>query len=171
MFAPFSLHQLREHRFAAKLRALVLTQLPIEPRTLLAKEQHLISVLLSISNSQQRLATIVEHARRRAPLDPALRNEANRVQGCLVRTWFVAELRGGNCFFHADSDAVTLKALLGLLCDVYSGFSPDEIAMTSPDILQRLGVTHQLAENRHRTVLRVAAQIQDFAQQQLREAA
>jgi cysteine desulfuration protein SufE len=163
--------QLREARTRATLRALVLTQQTIESRTLLEKEQQLVAVLLEVRNPQQRLAMIVEHARKRPPLDAALRVEANRVQGCLVRTWFVAELRAGKCVFSTDSDAVMLKALLGLVCDLYSGFTPEEIATSSPDVLQQLGVLHQLAENRSRTVLRVAEQIQEFARQQLQLAA
>jgi cysteine desulfuration protein SufE len=162
---------LRKLNTRAKLRALVLSSQTNEPRLLLEKEQQLLSVMLGVRNPQQRLAMIVEHARRRAPLDPARRVEANRVQGCLVRTWFVAEFRDGKCFFSADSDAVTLKALLGLLCDLYSGSTPDELAVTSPDFLPRLGVLHQLAENRRRTVLRVAEQVFEFARQQLRIAA
>lgn len=149
----------------------MLTQQAIESRTLLEKEQQLLAVLLEVRNPQQRLAMIVEHARKRAPLDAAMRVEANRVQGCLVRTWFMAEVRAGKCVFSTDSDAVTLKALLGLVCDLYSGSTPEEILECSSPFLQRLGVLHQLAENRQRTVLRVAEQLHDFARQQLQLAA
>jgi sulfur transfer protein SufE len=162
---------LRKEHTKAKLRALVLIQQAIEPRTLLEKERQLLSVLLEVRNPQQRLAMIVEHARRHASLDPAHRIETNRVQGCLVRTWFVAEMRGDKCFFSADSDAVTLKALLGLICDLYSGLDADEVPLAASDFLQRIGVLHQLAENRQRTVVRVAAQIHEFAREQLRLAA
>ncbi len=126
------------------------------------------STLLDVRNPQQRLAVIVERARRRPSLDASRRIDAHRVEGCLVRTWFIAEMRDGRCSFIMDSDAVTLKALLGLLCDIYSGFPPDEIALTAPDFLQRVGVMHQLAENRQRTVMRIAKQIHEFAVRQLR---
>jgi cysteine desulfuration protein SufE len=149
----------------------VLTHQIIASPTLLAKEQELLTVLLEVRNPQQRLAMIVEHARRRAPLDAASRVEGYRVQGCLVRTWFIADMRDGKCAFKSDSDAVMLKALLGLLCDLYSGFSPEEIAGSAGEVLSRLGVLHQLAENRQRTVLRIAEQIHDFARAQLRLAA
>ena len=149
----------------------MLTQQDTEARTLLEKEQQLLSALLAIRNPQQRLATIVDRARHRAALDAVHRTEANRVPGCLVRTWFTAEFRAGKCWFSADSDAVMLKALLGMVCDLYSGSTPTELADASPDFLQQLGVVHQLAENRQRTVLRVAAQMRDFAQEQLRLAA
>ena len=149
----------------------MLTQQNFEALTLLEKEQQLLAVLLDVRNAQQRFAIIVEHARKRAPLDPALRVEGNRVRGCLVRTWFHAELRGGKCVFSTDSDAMTLKALLGLVCDLYSGFSPEEIASSPAEFLQRVGVLHQVAENRQRTVLKIAGQIHEFARSHLQLAA
>lgn len=145
----------------------MLTQQTTDPNPLLEKEQQLLSVLLAVRNPQQRLATVVEQARTRAPLDSSLRTEAHRVPGCLVRTWFVAELRGGRCHFRCDSDAAMLKAVIGLLCDLYSGFTPEELLSATPDFLQKVGVIHQLADNRQRTVLRVAAQIVEFARAQL----
>src|SRR3569832_1182625 len=89
------------------------------PSSLLLSKQQRLGPLLSIEYRQSRLAAVVEAARTRVPLPDALRTEGHRVQGCLVRTWFVPELRNGRCYFHSDSDAAMLKALLGLVCDVY----------------------------------------------------
>ncbi len=122
-----------------------------------------IAALLHNRNAQQRLTALVEEARRRPALDNSLRTEAHLVPGCLVRTWFVAELRDGRCYFQSDSDAVTLKALLGFLCEVFSGHAPDEIAACDSTLLQRIKVMHQLAENRQRTVQKVAEQLRAFA--------
>jgi cysteine desulfuration protein SufE len=132
-----------------------------------SKLEERVAALLRLRNPQQRLAVLVEAARRRPALPEALRTEANRVQGCLVRAWFVAEVRDGRCFFQSDSDAVTLKALLGLLCDEFSGHTPEEIAACEGPFLARLGVLPQIAENRQRTVLRVEQQLHEFARHQL----
>ena len=51
--------------------------------------------LLQIADPQQRLAFLVEEARRRPALAPALRDDAHRVEGCLIRVWFVPEFRVG----------------------------------------------------------------------------
>ena len=119
--------------------------------------------LLQISDAQARLARLVEEARRRPALPPALRVEANRVEGCLVRVWFVNEFRDGQCFFQCDSDAVSLKAVGGLLCELYSGHAPEKILASGVGALQQLHILHQLAENRQRTLARMEEKIRAFA--------
>ncbi len=132
----------------------------------LQQSQQLAS-LLQIGDAQARLARLVEEARRLAPLAPAQRVEVNRVEGCLVRVWFVAEFRDGQCHFQCDSDAVSLKAVGGLLCELYSRRRPEEILATSSGVLDPLHILHQLAENRQRTIARLEQKIHGFAQAQV----
>jgi cysteine desulfuration protein SufE len=133
--------------------------------TLLEHQNRHLSPFLHIGDPQQRLACIVEKARHKPSLAPPARIEANRVEGCLVRVWLVPEFRDTKCFFHCDSDAVSLKALGGLLCDLHSGFTPEEIVATKSGALKHLGILHQLAENRQRTLARVEEKIRHFAQE------
>ncbi len=125
----------------------------------------LLSPILAVRDPQQRLARLVELAKARPLLPDALKLDVHRVEGCLVRIWFVPEFRDGRCWFQTDSDAVTLKALVGLLCEIYSGRTPAEIAAHEPKFLEELAVLKQLAESRRATVLRVAQMIRTFAAQ------
>jgi cysteine desulfuration protein SufE len=136
-----------------------------DPSALLGKQQQRLSELLLIGDPQQRLARVMHDAQKIPPLDVALRLETNRVEGCLVRVWFVPEFRGGKCFFRCDSDAVSLKAIGGLLCELYSGHAPEEICATNTGVLKHSGVLHQLAENRQRTLARIEEKIRHFAQE------
>ena len=136
------------------------------PPTLLEHQQQRLAPLLQIGDSQQRLARLVEEARRRPALAAALRVEAHRVEGCLVRVWFVPEFRDGRCYFQCDSDAVSLKAVGGLLCDLFSGQTADEIAAGSSGVLGQLTILPQLAENRQRTIVRIEEKIRRFAEEQ-----
>ncbi len=133
--------------------------------TLLEYQNQRLSAFLHIGDPQQRLACIVEKARHKPSLTPSARLEANRVEGCLVRVWFVPEFREGKCFFRCDSDAVSLKAIGGLLCELHSGFTPEEIVATNSGVLKHLGILHQLAENRQRTIARIEEKIRHFAQE------
>ena len=135
--------------------------------TLLEHQQQRLAPLLRTSDSQQRLARLIEEARRRPALAAALRVEAHRVEGCLVRVWLIAEMRDGRCYFQCDSDAVSLKAVGGLLCDLYSGHSPQEITARSSGVLAQLTILPQLAENRQRTIARIEEKIREFAQAQV----
>ena len=138
---------------------------PLTTSAILERQHQRLAALLQMGEPQQRLARLVEEARHRAPLEAALRLEGNRVEGCLVRVWLVPELRSGKCFFRCDSDAVSLKAVGGLLCDLYSGHTPEEIAVSNTGMLKSLGILHQLAENRRHTIARIEEKIRHFAQE------
>jgi cysteine desulfuration protein SufE len=135
------------------------------PVALADVQQQFLTELLQIGDPQQRLARVIHLAPKLPVVEPALRVEANRVEGCLVRVWFVAEMRDGRCVFRCDSDAVSLKAVGGLLCELYSGHSPEEIAASHSGFLKPFGILHQLAENRRRTIGRIEEKIRAFAQQ------
>jgi len=85
------------------------------------------SRLATLSDPQSRLAHLVEAARRQPALPAADRLETHRVQGCLVRTWWIASWQDGRCWFRTDSDAMTLKCLAGAIAELASGGTPDEI--------------------------------------------
>ena len=138
---------------------------PLTTSTLLEHQGQRLAPLLHIGDPQQRLARIVEEARHKPSLAPSARIEPNRVEGCLVRVWFVPEFRAGKCFFQCDSDAVSLKAVGGLVCELYGGHTPEEIVASNSGVLKHLGVLHQLAENRQRTIARIEEKIRHFAQE------
>jgi cysteine desulfuration protein SufE len=121
-----------------------------------SRRQRIVSSLEALNDPQQRLQWVVERARSKPPLPDTVRTDACRVAGCQVRTWWNASCHDRRWTLAADSDAVTLKALLGLLAECYDGESSQGIVADPPDFLERLGLLRQLAENRRATVLRVA---------------
>lgn len=133
------------------------------PATPAARQEQLLATLARLRDPQARFMWAVERARQRPQLPEQLRVDTHRVTGCQVRLWLVAEFAGGRCRFRTDSDAVTLKAMTGLLCDLCSDGTPAEIVALDFAFLDQLGLLRQLAENRRVTVLRVAEQIRAFA--------
>lgn len=127
--------------------------------------RELLATLAGIRDPQARLQWVVDRARNRPALPDVDRREEHRVSGCQVRLWWVAEFRDGRCWFRSDSDAVTLKALTGLLAECYSGESPAEVVADPPSFLGGLGLLRQLAESRRATVLRVAEGLVAFARE------
>ncbi len=122
--------------------------------------------LNQLRDPQQRFVYLVERARSREPLPERYRVDVHRVEGCQVRTWWVGEVRSGTCWFGLDSDAITLKAFGGFLCEQATSQSWDQQQNYQADLLDRWGVLRQLADNRRATVLRLAANIRDFARYQ-----
>lgn len=136
-----------------------------DPTPLLERQQRRLAELLLVGDPQQRLARVLHEAPKIPALPSELRLEGNRVEGCLVRVWFVPEMRSGRCYFRCDSDAVSLRAIGGLICDLYSGATPEEISATQTGTLKHLGILQQIAENRRRTILRIEEKIRRFAQE------
>jgi cysteine desulfuration protein SufE len=131
--------------------------------SLAEKQLQLTAELAALKNGQDRLAHLVEQARKRAPLPPDQRVDANLIPGCLAKLWLSARFDAGRCFFTCDSDSLVVKAIAGLLCEFYSGQAPLEILAHDPQFLAPLGITQHLTPNRRNALSKIWAQIREFA--------
>ncbi len=131
--------------------------------TLAEKQQQLIADYAIIEDAQERLAAIVDGARRSPPLAATERTESNRVRGCISQAWVVAEQREGRCYFRSDADSPLVRGLLKLLCDLYSDALPREIAATEPMLYEALGLARNLTPTRLNGLRSVRAKIREFA--------
>lgn len=140
------------------------TQLAARP-DLPSRAAVLAALLAAKPDPQARFAWLLEQARLRPLLPAEFRRDEFRVTGCQVRLWWVPEFRDGRCWFRLDSDAVSLKAVGGLICDFYHGQPPEAVVDYSPEFLNELNLSTNLAESRRRTVWRIREMIRDFARQ------
>jgi cysteine desulfuration protein SufE len=131
--------------------------------TLAEKQRQLIEDYGVIPDPQERLAAIVDAARKTPPLSAAERTEENRVKGCISLAWIAAGLRDGHCQFHGDADSPLVRGLLKLLCDFYSGATPADVLATEPALLEELGLARNLSPTRLNGVRSVRAKIREFA--------
>ena len=131
--------------------------------TLAEKQQQMIDDLALIENPQERFAAVVDRAKSRPPLPEAERTETNRIKGCVSQAWIVAEVREGRCYFRCDADSPLVRGLLLLLCDLYSGATAAEVAVTEPDLLEQLGLVQNLSPTRRNGLRSVRAKIHAFA--------
>ena len=91
------------------------------------------------------------------------REEKYKVKGCQSQVWLFPEFKDGRVYFRADSDAVLVKGIVGLLVSVYSDATPDEILSTKPEFLQEVGITEHLSMNRSNGLAAMMKQIQMYA--------
>jgi cysteine desulfuration protein SufE len=131
--------------------------------TLAEKQQQMIDDLALIENSQERLSAVVDRAKSRPPLSEAERTEANRVRGCVSLAWITGELRDGRCHFRCDADSPLVHGLLVLICDLYSGAIPTEVAAVEPVLLEELELAQNLSPTRLNGLRSVRAKIREFA--------
>ncbi len=131
--------------------------------TLAEKQRQLIEDYAIIPDPQERLAAVVDNARRRPPLPESERIEAHRVRGCVSLAWVVGEQRDDRCHFRGDADSPLVRGLLVLLCDFYSGATPAEVTDTEPTLLEELGLARNLSPTRRNGLRSVIATIRAHA--------
>ncbi|HXH75260.1 MAG TPA: SufE family protein [Bacteriovoracaceae bacterium] len=91
------------------------------------------------------------------------REEKYKVKGCQSQVWLYPEFKDGRVYFHGDSDAMLVKGIVGLLVNVYSDATPDEILNTKPEFLKEVGITEHLSMNRSSGLASMMKQIQMYA--------
>ncbi len=133
--------------------------------TLAEKLARMEEQLETLPQGLRRMEWVMEQARQRPGLPEHLRVDSNLVPGCLARLWMVSRLDARLCHFESDSNSLVVKGVAGLLCDFYSGLSPDEVLALEPDFLLRMGITQHLTPNRRHSLHRVRQLIREFAAQ------
>lgn len=133
------------------------------------KLQRLTDDLAVLDDPQERLSVILDRARRAPPLPADLRTAANRVPGCVSVVWLVGEIREGRCYFHGDAESPLVRGLVACLCDFFSGAPAAEVAASTLDPLEALGVTRNLSPTRRHGLAAVRRAVRDFALQPSRE--
>ncbi len=127
-------------------------------------QAQLIEDLSLIEDKQERLAAVVDRARRRPVFPAASKTDDNRVHGCISQVWVTGELRDGELHFQFDADSPLVKGLVALMVDLYEGGAPADIVATEPVIFEALGISRDLTPTRQNGLAAVRAHIKAIAQ-------
>ena len=131
--------------------------------TLAEKQQTLIEDLNLIPDVQERLSALTAYAARMRP-DPAKQIDANLVPGCVSRVWLHGTCIDGSTRFDCEADSPMVKALAAVLCDLYSGVSPQEAAEIEPEIWTGCQFSKMLSPTRLNGLASVRKRIREMAQ-------
>jgi cysteine desulfuration protein SufE len=131
--------------------------------TLAAKLQTFVDDFAPIDDLQERLALVVDRARRYPPLPAETRIDAHRVLGCISAVWLTAELRDGRVHFHADADSPLVRGLVVFLADFFNDSPPAEIAANETDPLAALDLLKNLSPTRRNGLTAVRQRIHTLA--------
>ena len=129
------------------------------------KLQRLIDEFAFIDDPQERMALVVDRARRLPLFPEGERTETHRVRGCVSQAWIVGELHNNRCFFHCDADSPLVKGLLALLCEFFSDAPPAEVAASAADPLGALGLARHLSPTRQNGLAQACVRIREIATQ------
>jgi cysteine desulfuration protein SufE len=129
------------------------------------KEQVLAADLARFKNPQDRLAHVIQLARKSPGLPEASKRPDQKLEGCLSNLWLTCEFRDGLCYFSSDSDSAIVKGLAAIMCDLFSAAAPEEILRADLTPLRAAGLWQQLTPNRRTGLSRLVDRIHDFARQ------
>jgi cysteine desulfuration protein SufE len=126
-------------------------------------EKSLIARYAIIENLQERLAAVVERARKLPALREDERIDLHRVPGCVSRVWLIGTLEEGRCRFRLDADSTLVKALASLICEVYDAAVPGDIVSYETQVLEVLRLSENLSPTRRHGLVQVRRAIQAWA--------
>ncbi len=118
---------------------------------------------LKFKDWEDRYKELIHLGRELLPYPEDKREDKYKVKGCQSQVWLYPEFKDGRVYFHADSDAVLVKGIVGLLVNVYSDATPDEILATKPEFLKEVGITEHLSMNRSNGLAAMMKQMQMYA--------
>jgi cysteine desulfuration protein SufE len=121
------------------------------------------SDLDALPDWEDRYSYIISLADRLAPLPEEYRVDAYLVSGCQSRVWLHAEMLDGKMVMQADSDALIVKGLVGMLMMMFNHRTPQEIIDTGDEFVELLGLNRHLSPNRTNGLASMIKQIKLFA--------
>ena len=134
------------------------------------KRDQLVEELIPFEDHLERLTYVIDRANDNPGLEKEYKIDTFLIKGCVSQLWVFPSFEEGKCFFQADSEASITKGTASLLCDLYSGESPEDIVLLEPDFLSEVGITQHLSPNRRNGLTGVREKIKAYAQMQISKA-
>jgi cysteine desulfuration protein SufE len=131
--------------------------------SLAEKQRQLVAKLAIIEDPHERLAALMSRAKSIPAPEAAQLTEENRIQGCQSRVWLTAEFDGAACHWRMQSEAPMVKALVGLLCELYEGAAPVDVLHTEPTLFETLGIVRMISGTRIAGLASVRGRMKQFA--------
>jgi len=91
------------------------------------------------------------------------KNDDNLIDGCQSRVWIQCDVKDGQLFFTADSDALIVKGIIALLIKVLSGHTAKEILDANLYFIDRIGLKDHLSPTRSNGLLAMVKRIKSYA--------
>ena len=131
------------------------------------KREQLMEELMPFEDHLELFTYIIDRAKSTDPLPEDCKIETFLIKGCVSQLWVFPQFKEGLCQFQADSDASITKGTAGLLCELYSNETPEDIVRMEPDFLAEVGITQHLSPNRRNGLTGVREKIKAYAQMQI----
>ena len=106
---------------------------------------------------------LLDQAKNAKPFPEEFRQDSFKVDGCQAQVWLVPYIKEEKLCFHSDSDAFISKGMVTILCKIYGGRKPNEIAKSNFELLSTLDLNTLLTPGRRNGVYSMLMKIKEFA--------
>ena len=135
--------------------------------TYAAHIQDLIDDFTFMDDWEERYMHVIDLGKDLQPLSPEERNDTTRVKGCVSQVWLVRDHHledDKQLFYRGDSDAHIVKGLVAIMISIFSGQTANDIIKTNiDDIMQQLGLSEHLSQQRSNGLKAMIGRIQQDA--------
>lgn len=115
------------------------------------------------SDWSERYQYLIDLGKKLPALDDAYKTDVYRLHGCQSNVWIKHRFEDGQLHFDAASDSTIVSGLIYLALRVYSGRTPAEILVTTPDYVRAIGLERHLSPTRSNGHAALLKFIQDRA--------
>ena len=128
------------------------------------RTENLIDDFQFFDSWEERYEYIIDMGKVLPPMNDALKTEATKVKGCMSQVWLTASYDGDIVLFQADSDAIIVKGLIGVLMRLFNGATKQEILATDiNETFKSLGLDTNLAASRRNGLASMVEKIKQYA--------
>jgi cysteine desulfuration protein SufE len=122
-------------------------------------EQEIIDEFELFDDWMQRYEHLIDLGKSMPLIKDLYKTEDKLIKGCQSSVWMHSELKDGNVFFTADSDAIITKGMVALMIRVLSGHTPEEIMHSKLNFIETIGLTKHLSPTRSNGLLSMIKQM------------
>ena len=127
------------------------------------KEQALVEDFELFDDWADRYEHLISLGKALPLIDPKYKTDDYVVRGCQSKVWLNAELKDDKVVYTADSDAVITKGIVGMLVDVLSNETPDEILNAQLQFIDKVGLKEHLSPTRSNGLVSMIKEMKSYA--------
>ena len=131
--------------------------------TINERQEALIDDFEFFSEWEEKYKYIIDLGKDLPLISEEFKTEENIIRGCQSKVWLHVDYKDGKLFFTADSDALITKGLVGMVVDVLSGHTPQEIVEAQIYFIDKIGLKNHLSPTRSNGLLSMLKQIKMYA--------
>lgn len=127
------------------------------------KEKEVIEEFSFFEDWMDKYEHLIELGKDLPLIDPKFKTAEHLIKGCQSQVWMNADFDGTKISFTADSDAIITKGIIGLLINVLSNQTPEDILRSKLNFINEIGLQDHLSPTRANGLLGMVKQIKTYA--------